>query len=76
LKIHNMDDLALLENFELEHMQNRFKDNIRQARRSGEETGYFETELSYVQRELHIRSLREEYLQKMIQQGYQYEYGV
>jgi DNA invertase Pin-like site-specific DNA recombinase len=71
-----MDDLALLETFELEHMQNRYKDQIRHARRAGDDTGYFETELSYVQRELHVREQRNIFLEKMYQQGYHPEMGV
>lgn len=71
-----MDDLALLETFELEHMQNRFKDQIRHARRAGDDTGYLETELSYVQRELHIRDLRLAYLEKMDRQGFHPGAGV
>ena len=76
MKVYNMDDLALLETFELEHMENRFKDQIRHARRSGSSTDQLEVELSYVQRELHIRDWREAYLENMHHQGFQSEIGV
>ena len=73
LKINTFDELALLEVHELETMQNRFKDQIRYARRNGGDTGLLEVELSYVQRELHIRELREKYVEKMNRDGYHYE---
>lgn len=73
LKINTFDELALLEIHELEMMQNRFKDQIRYARRNSVDTGPLEVELSYVQRELHIRELREKYVEKMNRESYHYE---
>lgn len=73
MKINNMDDLALLETHDLEQMQNRFKDQIRYARRNGNSTEPIEVELSYVQRELQIRAQREVFAEKLRREGYHYE---
>ena len=59
MKINNMDDLALFETHDLEQLQARYRDQIKHIRRHGGDTGPAEIELSYVQRELHIRELRE-----------------
>lgn len=71
MKINNMDDLALFETQELEQMQSRYRDQIKHIRRHGGDTGYAEIELSYVQRELHIRELREISSQNFRNNGFQ-----
>ena len=71
-----MDDLAIVENYELESMQNRFKDQIKNARRRGESTEQAEIELSYVQREIDVRIQRERHVEKMRREGLLVEYGV
>ena len=73
MKINNMDDLALLEIQDLEQMQMRYRDQIKHIRRHGGDTGPAEIELSYVQRELHIRELREIYSQNLHSSGFHEE---
>jgi len=76
LKVNNMDDLAILEVHELDHMQNYFKEQIKRARRNNGNTSFFEVELSYVQRELEIRGHREIYAENLRRSGYYNEMGV
>jgi hypothetical protein len=76
LNINTIDELALFELHDLEMLQARYKDQIRHTRRTGGNTGDLEVELSYVQRELHIRELRERYTEKMNRTGYREEAGV
>lgn len=76
MKVNNMDDLAILEVHELDHMQNYFKEQIKRARRNNGNTSFFEVELSYVQRELEIRGHREIYAENLRRSGYYNEMGV
>jgi hypothetical protein len=73
MKINKMEDLAIAEPYELEHLQNRYRDNIRYARRNGEDTEAFELELSYVQREIHVRQLRDASAEKFNRSSFHYE---
>ena len=73
LRINKMDDLALAELGELESLQALYRENIRQARRHGDDPSPFETELNYVQRELHIREQRARFVEKMSRTSFQSE---
>lgn len=76
MRVHNMDDLAVLDTAELDQMQSRIKDQIRYIRRNGGDTGFAEVELSYIQRELQIREQREIFAQNLRRNGYYNEVGV
>lgn len=76
MRVNNMDDLAVLEAHDLEQMQNYFKDQIKRVRRNNGDAGFFEVELSYVQRELEIREQREIFAQNLRRSGYYHENGV
>ena len=76
MNINHMDDLAVAELSELEQLQGYYKDMIRQARRSGNDTQNFEIELNYVQRELHVREQREMYAENLRQSGFHFDIGI
>jgi len=73
MKINKMEELAVAEPYELEQLQNRYRDNIRYARRNGEDTEPYELELSYVQREIHIRHMREAAAENFNRASFHYE---
>jgi len=59
-----MDELAVKENHEIEHMLNNIEDRIRSARRNKQDTTRLEEDLCYVQREYEIRVQRVRWLEK------------
>lgn len=64
MKIGTMDELAVKENHEIEHMLNNIEDRIRSARRNKQDTTRLEEDLCYVQREYEIRVQRVRWLEK------------
>lgn len=64
MKIGTMDELAVKENHEIEHILNNIEDRIRSARRNKQDTTRLEEDLCYVQREYEIRVQRVRWLEK------------
>jgi len=59
-----MDELAVKENHEIEHLLNNIQDRIRSGRRNKQDTARLEEDLCYVQREYDIRVQRIRWLEK------------
>jgi len=59
-----MDELAVKENHEIEHLLNNIQDRIRNGRRNKQVTTRLEEDLCYVQREYDIRVQRIRWLEK------------
>lgn len=59
-----MDELAVKENHEIEHLLNNIQDRIRNGRRNKQDTTRLEEDLCYVQREYDIRVQRIRWLEK------------
>lgn len=68
LNIGTIDDLAIRENHEIEHMMNVISDQIRNVRRNKGNTQKLEEDLCYVQREHEIRLARARWIEKKRQQ--------
>lgn len=64
MKIGTMDELAVKENHEIEHLLNNIQDRIRSARRNKQDTMRLEEDFCYVQREYDIRVGRVRWLEK------------
>lgn len=64
MKIGTMDELAVKENHEIEHLLNNVQDRIRSARRNKQDTTRLEEDLCYIQREYEIRVQRVRWLEK------------
>ena len=62
--IGTMEDLAVKENHEVEHICNVLNDRIRNARRNKADTFRLEEDLCYAQRELEIRYARARWAEK------------